>query len=210
MKIKARADGLKRIKNVVLQTLVAGRHGGAFWLDCCIERRGLQTHALDTVAQHQALINMYWMTKHIRLLIATAATAASLLLAPAQSWARPEAACAEPEVRQWPYELPRSVAKALGRGDVAGLSPSIGQSVELRLPNGSGVYSKKQAEMILSDFFSTHSSTSYSIDREEKDGLATLTIGLLQTSKGTLRLSILSQKNGGSFQIKQFRIEEQK
>lgn len=153
---------------------------------------------------------MYWMTKHIRRLFATAVAFSVLLLSPTPTMAQKDSTELKSEAAQWLHVLPQNVAGAIGRGDVAGLSPSLGQSVELRMPNGSGVYSKKQAEMILADFFAAHRSKSYRIDREGSEGSATQTIGTLQTEKGTFRISLLSQQFKGSFQIKQFRIEEQK
>ncbi len=120
----------------------------------------------------------------------------------------------EPSVAQdvssgeWSYVLPVSAKKAFDTNSSQLISPLLGSSVELRLPDCSGVYSKKQAEMLISSFLSTNQGYTYTVDHEETVGSSTLTIGLLSKDASVFRVSILTQPSeDGSLQIKQFKIE---
>ncbi len=110
----------------------------------------------------------------------------------------------------WPHKVPYAVKLALDGGDHSVISPCLANTVELQLPDCSGIFSKKQAEMILSKFMADHSSMTYSVSREESVSGATLTIGKLSGSAASFGVYVLSQPAAGSQQIKQLRIEEQK
>lgn len=111
---------------------------------------------------------------------------------------------------RWGYKVPYAVKLAFDGGDHSALSPCLASTVELQLPDCSGIFSKKQAEMILSKFMVAHPSMTYSVSREESVSGATLTIGKLSGNAASFGVYVLSQPTGGSQQIKQLRIEEQK
>lgn len=74
------------------------------------------------------------------------------------------------------------------------------------MPQGnSGVYSRKQAEVILHEFFSTMKDAEYTIDHERPTGNALQTISTLRTGNTRYRIVILSQDKGTL--IRQIRIE---
>ncbi len=110
----------------------------------------------------------------------------------------------------WPYEVPHAFKQALDAADHSLMSPYLANTVELRLPDCSGIFSKKQAEMILSKFMATHHGMSFSVNREESISDATITIGSFSDGDISFGVYVLSQPAAGIQQIKQLRIEEQK
>ena len=110
----------------------------------------------------------------------------------------------------WSYAMPISVKQAFDAGDHAPVAQFFSSTVELRLPNGNGIYSKKQAEMILGEYFAQHKGMVFSVDHEESVGVSTLTIGNLSLGAQKFRVYILSHLDAGAYSIKQFRIEELK
>lgn len=110
----------------------------------------------------------------------------------------------------WPHGIPQAVKKAIDASQVSDMSHLLGASVELLLPNSSGIYSKKQAEMLIGEFLTSHPQLSYSVDHEECTGSNVLTIGMMRGADGNFRISVLTQKRGETQQIKQLKIEEQK
>lgn len=117
---------------------------------------------------------------------------------------------AQDDGARWTYVVPMAVKSALDSGDVSLLASHLGGSVELQLPDYSGIFSKKQGEMILAKFLSLHRKMVYSVDHEEALGEATLSIGKLVGSGVTFSVYIILHPAGEIRQIKQLRIEEQK
>lgn len=111
---------------------------------------------------------------------------------------------------EWPYEVPIAVKSAFDSGSQSPMAGYLGDSVEILLPDCSGIFSKRQAEMLLAKFLGTHREVVYSVDHEETLGDAVLSIGRLSGSGQDFRVCILLQQTGGVQQIKQLRIEEQK
>lgn len=103
--------------------------------------------------------------------------------------------------------LVQEVKKALDSGDHSIVSRFFGPSVEIQLPNVSGIFSKKQAEMIVGQFLSAHPGLAFDLDHEEVADEATLTIGRASRDSDIFRVCIISQQTGNSLQIKQLRIE---
>ena len=107
---------------------------------------------------------------------------------------------------EWNYVLDSKVYEAMMHSDAAQLSTMLNATVEMTMPQGtSGVYSRKQAEVILDEFLSTTSNPVYTIEHERPNGNATLTILNLQTDKANYRIFILTQSAGTI--IRQIRIE---
>lgn len=74
------------------------------------------------------------------------------------------------------------------------------------MPQGnSGVYSRKQAEVILNEFFSSIRDAEYTIDHERPTGNALQTISTLKTGNTSYRIVILTQEKGTL--IRQIRLE---
>ena len=129
---------------------------------------------------------------------------------PATAALTPKQASPQDDGSQWSYQLPYAVKQALDGADRSLFSPFLAGMVELQLPDCSGIFSKKQAEMILAKFLSQHHGLTYSVCREEALADATLTIGRFAGQNVSFGVYLLTQSVNGSKQIKQFRIEEQK
>ena len=111
---------------------------------------------------------------------------------------------------EWGHTVPLPVKEAFDDADHNKLTAFFGGSVDLQLPNASGIFSRKQSEMILSKFLSLHPDLVFSVDHEEAAGELILSIGTLSSSDESFRVSMLLQPVANSQQIKQLRIENQK
>lgn len=103
--------------------------------------------------------------------------------------------------------LGMAVRKAFDSSDHTAISSLFGSSVELQLPNVSGIFSRKQSDMIVGQFLSIHQGLTYELDHEEVADDATLTIGRATRQAEAFRVCILSQQTNDFLQIKQLRIE---
>lgn len=103
-----------------------------------------------------------------------------------------------------------AVKSAFDSGSQSPMASYLGGSVEILLPDCSGIFSKRQAEMLLAKFLGAHRGVVYTVDHEESLGDAILSIGRLAGQGHDFRVCILLQQTGDSQQIKQLRIEEQK
>lgn len=110
----------------------------------------------------------------------------------------------------WQYELPLQVKDALEKGNSVSLANFFGGTVDMQLPNCAGIFSKRQAEMILSKFFAAHEGLSLSVNIEKSTGDADLTIGSLAGNGESFVIYILHSRSGGVTVIKQLRIEIQR
>lgn len=124
--------------------------------------------------------------------------------APASSYAQ-EQTVAEQSGATVALDL--ALRRALTTGDHSAVSAFFGQSVELQLPTTSGIFSGRQADMILGQFLSYNNGLSYELDHEEMTDDAILTIGRAEGTDESFRICVLSQQSDNSLQIKQLRIE---
>ncbi len=102
------------------------------------------------------------------------------------------------------------VLVALRTGDAAQLAKHFDNRVDISLPNKSDNYSKKQAEMILKDFFATNEVKNFQVKHKGENNGSQFCIGLLQTRNGNFRTK-LYMKQKGKLQVVQelaFQIEE--
>lgn len=108
-----------------------------------------------------------------------------------------------------PDSAPLAIAlrQAFESNDHAAISGLFGASVELQLPNVSGIFSKKQSDMIMGQFMSLHQGFTCELDHEEVSDDATLVIGRISKGGEAFRICILAQQYGDLSQIKQLRIE---
>jgi len=102
------------------------------------------------------------------------------------------------------------IATALKTGNSKGLSKYFGTTIDLSVLDEEDVYSKAQAELILKNFFSKHSPKSFKImhNGTSKMGLQ-YTIGTLETSNGTFRVTFYVKKTGSTDSLQQLRIDEE-
>ncbi len=106
-------------------------------------------------------------------------------------------------------QVPDEIIQSLKSGDSKTLAGYFNQNVELVVLENDNVYSKAQAQQIVSKFFSTNPPESFSIIHQGGKEGAQYVIGNLVTGKGTFRVYFLLKKSGGKDYIPQLRIESQ-
>ncbi len=106
-------------------------------------------------------------------------------------------------------QIPDNVILSLKSGNASSLSKYFNKNIELVVIDKDDVYSKAQAEQIVSNFFKKHKPKGFEVihDGEKKGTL--YGIGNLLTDKGTFRVYFLLKKNSGKSYIHQLRIEKQ-
>jgi hypothetical protein len=108
-----------------------------------------------------------------------------------------------------PAEIPQAVLDALKTGNSVQLSRYFNTSIELAIPGKEDIYSNKQAELIVKDFFAKHVPSNFVIlHKGGKDG-SQYAIGNLTTSTGNFRVTLLVKMREGAPYIHQLRFEEE-
>jgi hypothetical protein len=106
-------------------------------------------------------------------------------------------------------QVPDEIIQSLKSGDSKTLSAYFNQNVELVVLEIDNVYSKAQAQQIVSKFFSSNSPQSFNVIHQGGKEGAQYVIGNLVTGSGSFRVYFLLKKNGGKDYIHQLRIEKQ-
>jgi hypothetical protein len=100
------------------------------------------------------------------------------------------------------------ISAAILTGNAKAISAFFIASIDLTVLNTEDVYSKEQAEVILSKFFSENKPSAFDIKHQGKSKLEDyFYIGDLNTNKGQFRLTFFLKKEANGFRVKQFRIE---
>jgi len=105
--------------------------------------------------------------------------------------------------------VPEEILTGLKTGNAKMLAASFNQNVELVIINDDNVYSKAQAEQIVSGFFSQNQPEKFSILHQVGKEGARYIIGQLFTKQGIFRVGFLLKKFEGKEIIHQLRIEKQ-
>lgn len=106
-------------------------------------------------------------------------------------------------------QVPDEIIQSLKSGNSKILSDYFNQNVELVVLENDNVYSKAQAQQIVSKFFSSNSPESFTIIHQGGKEGAQYVIGNLSTNTGSFRVYFLLKKNNGKDYIHQLRIEKQ-
>ncbi|MGQ8338148.1 DUF4783 domain-containing protein [Sunxiuqinia sp. A32] len=106
-------------------------------------------------------------------------------------------------------QIPDDVVLSLQTGDAAALAKFFNKNIELVVIDKDDVYSKAQAQQIVSEFFQNHQAERFNIIHEGGKEGARYGIGNLSTNKGVFRVSFLLKSEGGKSYIHQLRIEKQ-
>ncbi len=106
-------------------------------------------------------------------------------------------------------QVPDEIIQSLISGDSKTLSEYFNQNVEMVVLENDNVYSKAQAQQIISKFFGSNPPQSFSVIHQGGKEGAQYVIGNLVTSKGSFRVYFLLKKNAGKDYIHQLRIEVQ-
>ncbi len=107
-------------------------------------------------------------------------------------------------------DVMEEIAGHIRSGNTKEISKYFGESVDMKIFDKEDVYSKSQAELLIKDFFSKNPPKSFNINHNgiSKNG-AKFAIGSYATAAGTYKIYYLLKKQGDSFIIQQFRIENQ-
>jgi hypothetical protein len=103
------------------------------------------------------------------------------------------------------------INSSIKSGNYKTIANYFNSSIELNIPGADGLYSKAQAELLMKDFFTKNIPKNFSIkhDGVSQDG-SKYSIGNLETTTGSYRTYYYLKNNGGSFLIKELRIEKDK
>lgn len=103
-----------------------------------------------------------------------------------------------------------NISKAIQEGNAKNLSEYFAPMVDLTVKDIEDVYSKEQAEVIITRFFSENKSVSYSVKHEGKSKLDDyFYIGDLKSESGIYRLTFFLKRESDRFKIKQLKIESE-
>ena len=112
-------------------------------------------------------------------------------------------------VTQLQAQIPAQIQTCFKNGDSKKLAEYFNKNVELVVLDNDNVYSKAQAQQIVSKFFSTNSPEEFSIIHKGGTESAKYAIGNLKTKNGNFRVYFLLKPNEGKEYIHQLRIEKQ-
>ncbi len=102
-----------------------------------------------------------------------------------------------------------SIGNAMKNGNSSELAKYFDGNVELTILNTEAVYSKSQAEMVVKNFFNSHSPNAYKVVHNGDSGSgAKYQIGELKTSTGTYRTYVYAKNKGGTMLVQEIRIEK--
>lgn len=104
-----------------------------------------------------------------------------------------------------------SIASAIKAGDSKALAAYFDNTVEVKIGNKEGAYSKSQAETIVKDFFTKNKPKSFSFKHDGPSGgnNAHYAIGSLATEKGNFRTYVYLKKKGEKFYIQELSFENE-
>ena len=106
-------------------------------------------------------------------------------------------------------QIPNEIISSLKSGNSKALSGYFNQNVELVVLDNDNVYSKAQAQQIVSKFFNSFTPESFTVIHQSGKEGAKYVIGNLNTNNGKFRVNFLLKQNDGKDYIHQLRIEKQ-
>lgn len=106
-------------------------------------------------------------------------------------------------------QVPDEIIQSFKTGDSKTLSKYFNENVEMVVLENDNIYSKAQAQQIVSKFFNNNSPESFNVIHQGGKEGDQYVIGNLVTNKGSFRVYFLLKKNDGKDYIHHLRIEEQ-
>lgn len=106
-------------------------------------------------------------------------------------------------------QIPDDIILGLKTGNAKMLGSFFNQNVELVILENDNVYSKAQAEQIVTSFFARYQPERFNVIHQGGKEGAQYVIGNLVTKQGSFRVYFLLKKNTGKDIIHQLRIEKQ-
>ncbi|WP_430812177.1 MULTISPECIES: DUF4783 domain-containing protein [unclassified Carboxylicivirga] len=105
--------------------------------------------------------------------------------------------------------LPSGTIMAMKKSDAETIAASFNDRIEIILPNKTAIYSQKQAEMVLKNFFDNHTITEFQLVHQGKKDNASYAIANYFAADGRYRFTFLTKQKQGKIYIHQIRIEKQ-
>ncbi|HVY74994.1 MAG TPA: DUF4783 domain-containing protein [Puia sp.] len=109
-------------------------------------------------------------------------------------------------LRADPYDLD-AITSAIRSGDVNQLSPFLDARVNICLPDKTDSYSKTQAEMVIRDFFATHTVQGFKVIQQGNNGEYVFCSGLLRTDSGNYRTTLFFKQKGNRQVVQEIRFQ---
>ncbi len=106
-------------------------------------------------------------------------------------------------------QVPDEVVVSFKTGNAGSLSAFFNQNIEMVVLEHDDVFSKAQAQQIVSNFFSQNKAQEFTIIHQGGKEGARYAIGNLITATGTFRVYFLLKDSGNRSYIHQLRIEKQ-
>ena len=100
------------------------------------------------------------------------------------------------------------VIKAIKSGNANEVAKYFDNTVEITLPEKSNSYSKKQAELLLNDFFTANEVKDFKILHKSDNSGSEYCIGNLKTVSGVFRTTIFMKQKGDKELIQEIRFEK--
>jgi hypothetical protein len=104
--------------------------------------------------------------------------------------------------------IPGLIQKAVKAGNAAELSRYFNNVIELSILDNSNIYSKIQAERILSNFFMSNQPIDFKILSERESRNSKIIVGKMKTEKSEFRISYILSEIGGTTLVNKFQIEK--
>jgi hypothetical protein len=96
---------------------------------------------------------------------------------------------------------------AIRKGDAIGISRHFDSLVEITVSEKSNSYSRTQAEIVLRDFFSTHTVRNFTMVHKSSSNDTEYCVGMLSTSRGKFRTTVLVKYKGDKKLVQELRFE---
>ena len=105
-------------------------------------------------------------------------------------------------------QIPDGIVQGFKKGDASALAVFFNQNIEMVVLQHDDVFSKAQAQQIVSNFFASNKVANFSIAHEGGREGARFAVGNLKTATGDFRVYIYLKKAGDKTLIHQLRIEK--
>jgi len=108
-----------------------------------------------------------------------------------------------------PLEKEENIEIAFKNGNSAQLAKHFNSNVKLELPNRNKIYSSRQAELILADFFSKNTPKDYTFQSERESISGKNVFGKLETANQTFRVVYSISDNSDELIINSLKLEKE-
>lgn len=100
------------------------------------------------------------------------------------------------------------VIRSLQNGGASAISRYFDENVDITLIERSNRYSKSQAQMVLRDFLNNHPVLGFELGRRGESAGREFCTGILKTTKGNFRATMVVRQRSGRSLLQEIRIEK--